>query len=711
MDKIVLIVVDDPQERRLLETHLAGVADEVLTANNGAEALPIIRARTPDVVIADWTMPKMGGVELCRALRRRQGLASVYVIILVADAEKDHLCEAWTARADDYVAKPVDLRDLSARVRTGQRIVDLERRLAEHHREAEQLPTEIAVAGEQQSRAISTEEWTSDKSIALDAAQKRGLSGAHVLVVDDDAGARALFGKYLERKGCQIEEAVDGIDALEKVRREQPDVIVMDVMMPNMDGSECTRRLKADPATRDISIIMASAGSEEKDIIAGLEAGADEYITKPIRPKEFIIRVESMIRFHSSRLELIRSNEVRGEQTRALTLLLDFSRDLATGGDLDAVLDRIVYVASELTSSRRISIMLPDSKGEYLTIARSMGIDESLASSVRVPVGSATAGKVFESRQAIVINSPQEVDSPKEIYDSPFFASIPLLSKALGTSKRVVGVLNITDRFGSRPFEPGELGYIDLLSNIAASAIEEIVTRMARDEAQDSIMVALAKLAEHRDNDTGKHLDRVTKFSLILAARLRDTSRCSHLIDDQFLHALGRAVPLHDIGKVAIPDRILLKPGKLTDQEMDIMKTHALVGAETIRSVLDRTPGALFLKMAEEITHFHHEWFNGEGYPRGLKGHDIPLSARITALADVYDALTTERPYKKPFSHEKATAIILEVSGTQFDPEVVEAFLAHEEEFRQLAAELADDVSDLPGQPSEIAAVPLGQGC
>jgi putative two-component system response regulator len=142
---------------------------------------------------------------------------------------------------------------------------------------------------------------------------------------------------------------------------------------------------------------------------------------------------------------------------------------------------------------------------------------------------------------------------------------------------------------------------------------------------------------------------------------------------------------------VAIPDHILLKPGVLTPEEMAIMRTHTDVGADTIQSVVERTPGADFLEMAAAIARSHHEWYDGSGYPRGLSHDEIPVSARLVALADVYDALTTKRVYKEAFPHEKAVIIITELSGTHFDPVVVEAFLAQEHEFGKLASELVDD--------------------
>ena len=153
----------------------------------------------------------------------------------------------------------------------------------------------------------------------------------------------------------------------------------MDSMMPHMDGLECTRRLKADPVTRSIPIIMASARSRRKDIVAGLEAGVDEYIAKPIRQKEFILRVQSVATLYHRNLQLLRTNELQSEQARSLRLLLDLSQGLIATGELGAVLAKTISTIARLTHSRRVSIMLPDPENRFLTIAQSIGIDEQLA--------------------------------------------------------------------------------------------------------------------------------------------------------------------------------------------------------------------------------------------------------------------------------------------------------------------------------------------
>ena len=537
---------------------------------------------------------------------------------------------------------------------------------------------------------------------------------ASILLVDDDPAIRALCKHYLKGEGNRIEEAVDGESALRSVAENRPDVIVMDVVMPNMDGLECTRRLKDDLKTRDIPIIMVSARSDEDDTLAGLEAGADDYLSKPIRPGELAMRVRSLIHAHRERRGLLWSYRSRGEQARALGLLLDFSHELGRAEDLAAVLKETVAVTAELSCSPRISILLPDAQQRYLRIAKSAGIDSDVVDRIKVPIKGSMIGQVFESRRARVINTEmdlsrhhrqdeEDMPGPTEC-ETDVLPGVPLICMPLCAVDGTIGVLTVSGRVGHHPFTPAEIEYVNLICNTAAPAIHDVSSRRKRDEAYDSIVVALAKLAEHRDNDTGRHVERVTRYSMMLAEEIGLTDRFTSQIDEQFLHSLERAVPLHDIGKVAIPDDILRKPGKLTPDEWIVMKTHAEIGAETIRSVLQRAPGAAFLTMAEEIARAHHEWCDGTGYPAGLTGDAIPLPARIAAVADVYDALTTERPYKEAFSHDTATAIIVEGSGTQFEPAIVDAFLRREEDFKRLATQLSDERPAIQAEAVSVTA-------
>jgi putative two-component system response regulator len=189
-------------------------------------------------------------------------------------------------------------------------------------------------------------------------------------------------------------------------------------------------------------------------------------------------------------------------------------------------------------------------------------------------------------------------------------------------------------------------------------------------------LLRLAKLVEAREDATGRHLERIRIFCELLARRLSEDSAYAGQLSPAAIRNIVEAAPLHDIGKVAIPDAIVLKPGKLTPEEFAIMKTHAALGADVLAPARGGDPGDPFLRVASEIARSHHEKWDGSGYPSGLTGEKIPLAARILAVADVYDALTARRCYKKPSSHERSREIILQAAGRHFDPVVVRCFEA-----------------------------------
>jgi putative two-component system response regulator len=247
-------------------------------------------------------------------------------------------------------------------------------------------------------------------------------------------------------------------------------------------------------------------------------------------------------------------------------------------------------------------------------------------------------------------------------------------------SRDVIEGLNAgADDFVTKPFNPGELA-------VRVRVAERILAL----ESRDLIIFAMAKLAESRDTDTGAHLDRVRNYARLLATDLGGQQKFARQIDVNYVRLIYLTSPLHDIGKVAIPDCVLLKPTGLSDGEFDMMKQHTTMGAETLDAALREYPEANFLVMAREIALTHHERFDGTGYPGKLKGGQIPLCGRIVALADVYDALTTKRVYKGAFSHAVAKSIILDGKGSHFDPDVVDAFLRCEPQFVETHTRLSE---------------------
>jgi HD-GYP domain-containing protein (c-di-GMP phosphodiesterase class II) len=202
----------------------------------------------------------------------------------------------------------------------------------------------------------------------------------------------------------------------------------------------------------------------------------------------------------------------------------------------------------------------------------------------------------------------------------------------------------------------------------------------------------LADLTESRDPETKRHLDRMSLYSQIIAKKLYDDGDYRDLIDGDYIESIKLVAPMHDIGKVAVPDNILLKPGKLTNEEFEIMKHHTCEGARVLKLINERfsTYNINYFKMAQDIAHYHQEKFNGSGYPEGISGHEIPLCARICTVADVFDALTSKRPYKEAFSLDKSYAILKESSGTHFDPRLIKAFFDSQEEIEAIYYELRE---------------------
>lgn len=258
------------------------------------------------------------------------------------------------------------------------------------------------------------------------------------------------------------------------------------------------------------------------------------------------------------------------------------------------------------------------------------------------------------------------------------YVFIIMLTRRNETADIIEGLKAGADEFLRKPFDPAEL---DLRISTGQ--------RMLSTEHHQVTIFTLAKLAESRDPETGLHLDRIREFSKILGINLARQPKYTDILPYAEVENIYHTSVLHDIGKVGVPDSILLKPGPLTEEEFGIMKTHTIIGGKTLGQALAQYPDAQFLEVARNIAFWHHERFDGTGYPHALAREDIPLCARIVALADVYDALTSKRPYKKALPHETACQIILEKKGNHLDPDVVDAFAESAAEFSDVATRLA----------------------
>ncbi|MDF0605197.1 two-component system response regulator [Neisseriaceae bacterium TC5R-5] len=353
-----------------------------------------------------------------------------------------------------------------------------------------------------------------------------------ILVVDDTPDNLSLMSSLLHGL-YRVKVAPGGPRALQIIESNPPDLILLDVMMPEMDGYEVLRRLRQNPASRDIPVIFLTAKNEVEDETLGLELGAVDYVHKPISPPIVLARVRNHLELKVAR---------------------DFLKN----------------------------------QNDYLE--------------------------------------------------------------------------------------------------------QEVVRRTRETEmVQDVAIWALASLAETRDNETGNHIRRTQYYVKVLAEYLQAHPRFQAYLSPRNIEFMVKSAPLHDIGKVGVPDNILLKPGRLTEDEFEIMKSHARLGKEAIVAA-ERQLGleVEFLSFAKEIASTHHEKWDGKGYPDGLKGDDIPISGRLMALADVYDALISKRVYKAAMTHAEAREFIVKNKGSHFDPDVVEAFLQVEQAFQDIAQKYAD---------------------
>lgn len=266
------------------------------------------------------------------------------------------------------------------------------------------------------------------------------------------------------------------------------------------------------------------------------------------------------------------------------------------------------------------------------------------------------------------------------------YVYIILLTSRSNRESVIEGLDAGADDFIAKPADPNEL-----LVRIRAGE------RVLSLEARDLIIFSMAKLAESRDPETGAHLERMRNYCRILAQEMSEMPDFRGVIDGSFVQMIYLTSPLHDIGKVGISDNVLLKEGPLTPEEYNLMKEHTTIGGATLDAAVESHPHARYLKMARDIAWTHHERFDGSGYPNGLKGEEIPLCGRIVSVADVYDALTVKRVYKRAFSHEKAKELLLAGAGTQFDPRVIEAFMRREAEIIEIKRQLNQDQESFSG--------------
>jgi HD superfamily phosphodiesterase len=341
-----------------------------------------------------------------------------------------------------------------------------------------------------------------------------------------------------------------------------------------------------------------------------------------------------------------------------IELFFEFAFELGSKRNIDDVLSVVADSAKKILDCDRASIFVYNKETSKLWTKVAHGLEEKIEVDQNIGI----VGWVFSNRKPLIVNSPYsdprfnpETDK-KTGYRTKSIIAVPLITY----SGNAVGVLEGINKNGEG-FTDDDLEFAQVLAVQAANAIENAILYEELKKAQEEIVMRLSIAAEFRDRTTYNHLIRMSLYSYLIAKEMG--------FDEEWCEKLKLAAPMHDIGKLGIKDTILLKPAKLTDEEFEEMKKHTIYGYEILKdSTID------ILKMASNIALCHHEKYDGTGYPRGLKGEEIPIEARIVAVADVFDALTSRRPYKEPYEIDRAVEIIEKDSGKHFDPKVVQAF-------------------------------------
>lgn len=524
-----------------------------------------------------------------------------------------------------------------------------------------------------------------------------------VLFVDDDNLVLEGIKRQLRRE-FDISVAIGGQEGLATLEREGPfAVVVSDFNMPRMDGIAFLNQVyQKYPDT----VLIMLTGRAELDVAVNAlhQAHIARFLNKPC-PKEILqemlndgleqyrLRIAERIlqtQLQQANHQLNQLNEhlesLVAQKTRALQLQYGYVAQMARMTNSQSIIDTFSAAVTDLTGISEIALWLSPQHNDRFDchFPKQHALPQFNQSDCGNGVIAATLATKSRWLRALSPATISDFDLQTFINGKPFICQ-PLLNE-----KGVLGLLNLSAEIDRPHLDDSELAALAGMADVTATALQGHWNREAFEEAQDAIINALAKLSEYRDPETGAHLLRLKKYCTLLCTHLSQSSKFQDRVNADFAADLTRSSPLHDIGKVGIPDAILKKPGKLTAEEFEIMKDHAKIGGDTLRSVFDQYPSQNFIKCGMEIAYGHHEKWNGSGYPLGLSGEAIPLTARILALVDVYDALTCRRIYKPPFSREQANAIIAEGRGTHFDPDLVDAFLLVESNFHQIAEQFAD---------------------
>ena len=516
-------------------------------------------------------------------------------------------------------------------------------------------------------------------SAALDDSTPPGSAAARILVVDDEKVIREILAEFLQLEGSQVATCEDGQRALDELRLRPYDMVISDLKMPRLSGLQLLEKM-AEEGLNVLTVIMTGFGTVETAIEA-MKRGAYDYVLKPFKVEEVIHVVQRGLYRQQLQAENIRLRE-------ALTIY-QVSEALATSLDLDHILDTILKASVKETGADIATLHLRDAKsGQYEERLKMLGGASSVE---RVPTPSfELLTERFDRGQTVVSHG----DSASRFFAGALGGAdgkelVSFLSVPVQIGAYVQGVVNVYSFTRGKKFDEGHRKMLTVLSSRAATAIDNArlyddlrmrnsELRTANQTLEDtfrSTVAGFAQALEETDLYTRGHSERVATYAELLARGLT-------LRDDE-VERIVQAGVMHDIGKLGVRYDMLNKPGKLTSEEVRVFRQHPEKG----KRILEPVP---CLHGLIDGCWCHHEWWDGGGYPRGLSGHNIPLVGRIISIADAYDAMTSDRAYRRALPHEVAIGEIDRCSGTQFDPELATLFMRRLEDERTEAASRGD---------------------
>jgi putative two-component system response regulator len=778
----ILVVDDDPSGCRVLEAKLRAAGHKVTSSLDPFEGQQLAISESPDMIVSDVCMPGMDGIEFTRWIRDQPATTRVPVLLLTCLDDVEILSRGLDAGANDFLTKPVNSLELQTRIQSLLRT----KRLIE---DLEVSPTRIA-----------SEQVNSDQQpLSWQRSRDRNAKGkSQILLIDDDKSQRRLFQTYMSGLDCEIHAVGTGRMAIQWLDQNTPDVVVSDLLLPDIDGYQIIEQIKNNPRLEHTRVLVISVLSDVNDRAKALNLGADDFVVKGFSRVEFHARIQRLLRLKATMDRLHRQRDeaamravtdsltglvTHGYIGEALTQGLSAARragesyslifadidhfkafndtfghatgDLVLRGVADTIQQTVrtsdtagryggeefvmllpktdceeaLLVAERIRANIEAKMLVPadGNQNRSIRVTASLGVatfpqdaddmesllqraDEAMYSvkqqgrnsvvafgqNVVQDIGERkvlivddeernlrllkaflapakydllTAGDGVEALDVARRSRPDVIlldammprlsgfDVCRRLKSEPGTRLIPiiLVTALTGRDDRLRAIEAGADAFISKPIDREEL-----LTQVRAFLRNKQTTDVLEDA--ETVIFTLARAVEGRDHSTGGHVERVSHYAVELGKAIG--------LSPSEISGLRDAGIVHDIGKISIPDAVLMKPGTLTTDERKVIQQHVELGYELLRPL--RT-----FKNALPAVRFHHERLDGSGYPLGLRGDEIPLSAQVLAIVDVYDALTTDRVYRPAFTQQKSFEILRdEVQRGLHDSELVEAFIS-----------------------------------